>query len=184
MINVAWRPCEVRRVRPRWVVSNYHHPMSNETATAGEEVNGYITLLPYCARESVSVEAIIGMASPWGAPIVSALQGTNEDGRLWLGIINETPLSWLRVGAPISKQELEFLHLQRLAVDCKCATGSELFDAIIPGSDPPIFTHWEVRGKLGGNSPLSLFRSDGKRSRCFSRLRHGWSLNNGTGLDI
>jgi hypothetical protein len=111
--------------------------MSDETSATNEGVNGYITLLPYVAREGGSVEAMIAMTSPWGAPAASALQGANENGEPWLGIVNEIPLNWLRVGKPVSKQEIELLHLQRLAVDCKCATGTELFDAILPGEDPP-----------------------------------------------
>lgn len=111
--------------------------MANESPLTDEKASGYITLLPYLARENGTVDRIAVAASPWGTPIVSALEGTNEDGKRWLGIINEIPLSWLRVAAAVPKRELEFLHLQRLAVDCKAATGSELYDAIRPGGDPP-----------------------------------------------
>jgi hypothetical protein len=46
----------------------------------------------------------------------------------------------MRVSSPLKKKELELLHLQRLSVDARAATGGEWFDAILAQGEPPDFT--------------------------------------------
>lgn len=111
--------------------------MPDEEGEIGAD--GYLTLLPYLARESGSVSSIVAGMTPWGAPLVSGLRGEDEAGRPWLGLICETPVSYLRVAEPMGVKEHELLHLQRLAVDARLATGSELYDAIVGEAEPPDF---------------------------------------------
>jgi hypothetical protein len=105
------------------------------------KAGGYLTLLPYLAREQYEVTSIIWAMTPWGAPLVSGLRGAvSASGEPWLGLTYESPVSYLRVAAPLQQKELEFLHLQRLTVDARAAMGTELFDAILEQGEPPDFT--------------------------------------------
>ncbi len=119
--------------------------VADEAGKPVAPTQSYMILLPIMLRGKWAVEDVSVVPSPWGAPLVTALVGKNDSGHPWLGIANEIPFSWLRVATPISKSELELLHLQRLAVDYRCATGNELYDAVTlvaPGDDPPdLYAH-------------------------------------------
>lgn len=124
----------------------------------------HVVLLPIKAQGNHTVEGINFVPSSWGAPLVTALQGEDENGEPWIGIANETPLNWLRLGTPISKPELEILHLQRLATDHRLATGRELYDAIIPvspGKDPPDIYACIGETKIGWE--LTAFSNSSRR---------------------
>jgi hypothetical protein len=107
---------------------------------ADNSADGYMLLLPYLARESGRICGGVASLSPWGAPLVSGLRGQASSGQPWLGLINESPIPYLRVAAPMGVKEHETLHLQRLAVDIRLTTGFEFYDAIIGNAEPPDFT--------------------------------------------
>jgi hypothetical protein len=79
------------------------------------------------------------LLAPWGGPIASALTGKDQGGQ-WLGVINESPIRWLRPTSPLSDKEVELLHLNRLATDWRAATGDNMFDAIVEEREAPDFT--------------------------------------------
>ncbi|WP_428953076.1 hypothetical protein [Streptomyces sp. cg35] len=138
--------------------------MSQETGPGSQPEQSHMILLPIRLHENRTVEGLDFVPSPWGAPLAAALRGKGDDGQPWLAIANETPVSWLRVGTPIPKAELEILHLQRLATDHRSSTGGELYDAIdpvVPGEDPPdIYAH--VAGsKIGWE--LTAFSNSSRR---------------------
>jgi len=92
------------------------------------------------------------------------LRGKDENEEPWIGIADETPINWLRLGAPISKPELEILHLQRIATDHRLATGRELYDAIVPvspGEDPPDIYAYIGETKIGWE--LTAFSNSSRR---------------------
>lgn len=78
-------------------------------------------------------------ATPWGTPLVSWLRGTRADGSSLLALMFETPINWMQVSAPLPKKELERLHLRKLAMDCRAATGNELFDEVTNEGETPDF---------------------------------------------
>ncbi|MFF4988659.1 hypothetical protein ACFY19_15780 [Streptosporangium saharense] len=124
--------------------------MTNSSSVPPTTTDGYINPLPLLIRAGITLESVAYMPSPWGAPAGTAAVGRNEAGVPWLGIASETPFSWLRVSEPVPKQQLEFLHIQRLAVDHRLATNRELYDAVVvPETDPPDF-HVLAGGKQAG----------------------------------
>ncbi|WP_131804062.1 hypothetical protein, partial [Pseudofrankia sp. BMG5.36] len=103
---------------------------------------------------------------------VMALSGTSPRGKPLLTIVREDPCSFARVVAPLPKDLLETLHIQRFAVDCRCATGSELFHAIEKGSDPPdVVAHLDNGVKVGWE--LTVFSIEERRAahRLFGQVR-------------
>ncbi|MET8069939.1 hypothetical protein ABZU86_09790 [Streptomyces sp. NPDC005271] len=138
--------------------------MSQATEPGGPAEQSRMILLPIRLHENRTVEGINFVPSPWGAPLAMALRGKGEDGRPWLAIANETPVSWLRVATPVPKAELEILHLQRLATDHRCSTGGELYDAIdpvAPGEDPPDIYAYVAGKKVGWE--LTAFSNSSRR---------------------
>jgi hypothetical protein len=106
-------------------------------------------LLPLFASEGTVIDAMVVCPSSWGSPLLAGAQGHTLDNEPYLVIIHEVPSGLFRPSEPIEKRLLEMLHLQRLAVDAKFATGSELFEAWEVGSDPPdfsIFANGETSG--------------------------------------
>lgn len=120
---------------------------TTEDAGGGSAVEGYLTLLPYFATADGTVDAAIALMAPWGAPLLSGMRGKMKDGEPVLSLVYESPQSWLRLGERMSKGQLELFHIQRLAIDCRAATGQELFLAVEPGSDPP-----DMRAFVDGGS--------------------------------
>src|SRR4051812_14158554 len=101
--------------------------------------DGYLTLLPYLRSGRVIFDSLITVLAPWGAPLVSAMSGKSEAGDPWLTLINESPIAYLRPSAPLDQKGLEAMHLGRLAVDSRMATGREAFDAVLRTGEPPDF---------------------------------------------
>jgi hypothetical protein len=102
---------------------------------------GYVNAhtVPYVARQELTVENLLFVASPWGSPQLSGLRGHRNDGAPFLSLIEESPIIWMRVESSLPKKDVELIHLRRLATDCRGATGDELFDAIIEGGERPDF---------------------------------------------
>jgi hypothetical protein len=128
--------------------------MKNDPQSSGY-VN--VTAQPFAAREELTVEHLLFIASPWGSPQLTGLRGSRKDGTPFLALIGESPINWIRVESPLAKKEIELIHLRRLATDCRAATGHELFDAIIESGERPDFkvvhngvesgwemTHWGI----------------------------------------
>ena len=53
------------------------------------------------------------------------------------------------MAVPLTKWEKELLHIQRCAVDARCATGQELFAAVEQGQDPPDVLATTSDGRVG-----------------------------------
>ena len=136
--------------------------------------NAFLVPLPFVATDSGEVSAFIGGITPWGAPLVSGMTGRASDGEPWLAIIGESPIGWLRVSKPMTKQEKELFHVRRLATDCRLATGLEMFQAIEPvitGEDPPDV--WELGGEEKIGWELTQLTVQGRREAhtLFDRVR-------------
>jgi hypothetical protein len=116
----------------------------------GDKTSGYLTLLPYMAKDDLNVEAMVFVPSPWGAPLFIGSRGTRtDDGAAFLAVVGENPVGWVRMASPMGKKQLELLHLRRLATDCRTATGYELFDAITATGEKPDFVV-VAQGKSAG----------------------------------
>jgi hypothetical protein len=100
------------------------------------ESGGYMFALPYLARANYTAEGMAVLPAPWGGPIASAITGKDQKGQ-WLGIINESPVGWIRPVTPLSDKEIELIHLNRLATDWRAATGENMFDAILEEREKP-----------------------------------------------
>jgi hypothetical protein len=88
----------------------------------------------------MTVNRPVNVPSPWGSPLVTGVKGADSAGEPVLVLVNEAPVNFLRPSQALDepdKWHLEMLHLQRLAVDARLASGSDLFHAIEKGDDPP-----------------------------------------------
>ncbi|WP_370127390.1 hypothetical protein [Streptacidiphilus sp. EB103A] len=125
-------------------------------------------LFPFYSDQRRIIETIVATPSPWGIPLAVGVGGKTDQGAALLSIIAESPSTWIRTAVSIDKQELELLHLQRLATDCRLATGVEIYDAVFPvppGQDPPDLHSQKGDEKVGWE--LTVL-SDGKRRLAYA----------------
>lgn len=114
--------------------------MTARTEPQDPAASAYVTLLPTRLEQATTVTHQVARLSPWGAPLVAGLQGTDPNGEPLLVLVNEAPLNMIRPTKPLDdpdKWNLEMLHIQRFAVDARAATGQDMFLAVEKGPDPP-----------------------------------------------
>jgi hypothetical protein len=68
----------------------------------------HVVLVPMRLQENRIVDGINFVPSSWGAPLVAALRGKDGNEEPWIGIADETPINWLRLGSPISRPGWKF----------------------------------------------------------------------------
>lgn len=123
--------------------------------------------MPVFLEKEFVVRAILGAATPWGAPLLLGLAGTDpaapEDPRTLL--VYEWPVEAANVGRAIGQGELEELHLARLQSDVLAAEGTTPFKSVGRGADPPDFVA-TYRGQSVGLELTQLTLPD-------RRLAHG-----------
>jgi hypothetical protein len=148
---------------------------SAEDATSPESAqSAYMTLLPLILKEATMMIGTVAIPSPWGAPLVMGATGVSPDGDPLLILMNETPVNFMRTARPLDdpdKWQLEMLHLQRLGVDARAATGSELFAAIEKGSDPPDAIVYGTGGPVGWELTTLSVESRRVANDLFGRVR-------------
>jgi hypothetical protein len=112
------------------------------------EPGSYITFFPFFPRQDAELTEWTVIPSPWGAPLLMGNSGRTQSGEPILWLVNETPINFVRPTTDLPKPQVALLHIQRLAVDYRLATGGELYDATRPTSSPA-----KVISRSAGNSP-------------------------------
>lgn len=127
-----------------------------------------MTLVPVFLEKEFLVRAMLGAATPWGAPLLLGLAGSRPaapEDQLTL-LVYEWPVEeWANIGGAIGKGELEELHLARIQSDVLASQGSTPFESVSRGADPPDFVA-TYRGQSVGLELTQLTLTD-------RRLAHG-----------
>jgi hypothetical protein len=100
---------------------------------------GLLHLLPIQLDRTIVSDTMVSSQLPWGAPNLVCLGGTDASETPVLSIAYEWPVPWLRATQPLSKAELELIHLQRFRIDHLAALGTVPFGNVQEGSNPPDF---------------------------------------------
>lgn len=105
-----------------------------------ESVHNLTLFAPWRASEPLTVQMpMTAVGTPWGTPETSWLRAVRADRSGLLALMYETPVNWMHMSSPMPKKELERLHLRKLAMDCRAATGQELFDEVTSEGETPDF---------------------------------------------
>lgn len=96
--------------------------------------------LPFEVAQDLQVNRTFVRTTPWVYPATEGFEGTRPaTGESVIIVMGEMPLhffTWLR---PVTKEELEELHLQKFLTDFCIATGTRPYLELSRGSEPPDF---------------------------------------------
>ncbi len=106
--------------------------------------------VPLRIREKVNVTKMLVVGSPWQPMPLQAMSGYLDATEEPVFIVpHEMPLCALTPHLPLSKESLELLHIEHFETDHAIATGSRLWQRLVPGSNPPDFLAQTPEGDRG-----------------------------------
>lgn len=108
--------------------------------TTDARATGQFMTLPVEIKAGLQVSRLVVRGAPWFPPPLQGMAGHDiATGELRLVITSEAPMHAVPLSTPISKEDLEELHLQKFCVDFCLAQGVFPYRNARRGGEPPDF---------------------------------------------